>query len=237
MSQYKLQTTTIWRFPNRGDWATHNPSYRGNWSPHVPRNIILKYSSQKDVVLDLFVGSGTTLIETKLLGRVGIGIDINPNAIETAKKNLKFNCDFISQKQSLILGNSTNIPFVDPCTIDLICTHPPYANIIKYSEGIIGDLSLLSVDAFLGEMRSIAHECHRILKPKKHCCILIGDIRRKGNIIPLGFEVMNIFIQHGFQLNDIIIKEQFNCKRTRYWENITTPFHLITHEYVLIFKK
>ncbi|MDI3480368.1 MAG: hypothetical protein PWQ97_23 [Tepidanaerobacteraceae bacterium] len=41
---FKLETTTVWSFPDRGEWATHNGKYRGNWSPYIPRNIIMRYS-------------------------------------------------------------------------------------------------------------------------------------------------------------------------------------------------
>ncbi|MDU1854385.1 MAG: site-specific DNA-methyltransferase, partial [Clostridium baratii] len=37
-----LETSTIWRFKERGSWSTHKGDYRGNWSPFVPRNIILR---------------------------------------------------------------------------------------------------------------------------------------------------------------------------------------------------
>ncbi|HBY19999.1 MAG TPA: site-specific DNA-methyltransferase, partial [Clostridiales bacterium] len=77
---FKLEETTIWSFKNRGEWATHNNKYRGNWTPYVPRNLILRYSKEGDIVLDQFLGSGTTLVETKLLKRKGIGVDINPSA-------------------------------------------------------------------------------------------------------------------------------------------------------------
>ncbi len=75
---FKLEATTVWSFKQRGNWATHNGKYRGNWSPYIPRNLILRYSKENDVVLDPFIGSGTTLVETKLLKRKGIGVDINP---------------------------------------------------------------------------------------------------------------------------------------------------------------
>ena len=118
-----LESTTIWSFPDRGCWATHNSKYRGNWSPYIPRNIILRYSKAGDHVLDQFVGSGTTLIEAKLLNRRGIGIDINPGALEIARNNLNFkknNC----YEPCIILGDARNLHFIGDKSIDLICTHP-----------------------------------------------------------------------------------------------------------------
>ena len=41
---FELEMTTHWSFPVRGKWATHDSKYRGNWSPYIPRNIILRYS-------------------------------------------------------------------------------------------------------------------------------------------------------------------------------------------------
>jgi hypothetical protein len=66
---------------------------------------------------------------------------------------------------------------------------------------------------------------------------LIGDIRKNKNIIPLGFYIMNIFIQTGFKLKEIIIKEQHNCKGTKKWENRNNDFYLLMHEYIFVFKK
>ena len=87
---FELETNTVWSFPDRGKWATHDAKYRGNWSPYIPRNIILRYSNEGDTVLDQFVGGGTTAVEAKLTKRNFIGIDINPNAVELSRKK----CDF-----------------------------------------------------------------------------------------------------------------------------------------------
>ncbi len=70
--QFKLEETTIWSFKERGNWATHRGDYRGNCPPQVPRNLILKYTNEGDIVLDTFCGSGTAMIETKLLNRKGV---------------------------------------------------------------------------------------------------------------------------------------------------------------------
>jgi len=73
--------TTAWSFPRRGSWATHRGDYRGNWPPQIPRALMLMYTRPGDLVLDQMIGSGTTCIEARLLGRNCIGVDINYNAM------------------------------------------------------------------------------------------------------------------------------------------------------------
>ena len=90
---FKEEQTTVWSFKQRGSWATHSGEYRGNWSPYIPRNVILKYSKPGELVLDYFCGAGTTVVECKLLGRKCIALDINDKAIELAKKNVDFKID------------------------------------------------------------------------------------------------------------------------------------------------
>lgn len=235
---FELQTNTVWSFPERGDWATHNPKYRGNWSPYIPRNLLLRYSKEGDLVLDQFAGGGTTLIEAKLLNRNVIGVDINPDAIEICYKSTNFQRENTG-KVDILKGDARNLEFIANNTVDFICTHPPYANIIMYSNDIEGDLSHYDVKEFLQEMKKVAAESHRVLKKDKFCAILMGDTRRKGYVIPISFETMRIFESVGFKTKEIIIKEQHNCASTGYWKNqsIKYNFLLLAHEYLFVFKK
>lgn len=235
---FTLEMNTVWSFPERGNWATHDAKYRGNWSPYIPRNLLLRYSKAGDLVLDQFAGGGTTLIEAKLLGRNIIGVDINPVAIEICRQKINFDYPNTGNVD-LKMGDARDLYFIDNESIDFICTHPPYADIINYSENIDGDLSLLKLKDFLFEMNKVATESYRVLKKGKFCAILIGDTRKKGCVIPLGFEVMNIFNNSGFTLKEIIIKEQHNCKATGYWKtnSVKYNFLLLAHEYLFIFVK
>lgn len=235
--EFELEKTTVWSFRKRGKWATHKGDYRGNCSPQVPRNLILKYTKENDIVLDPFCGSGTTMIECKLLNRKGIGIDVNIEALKLAKRRLDFNYKTVYEPK-LIKASSTNLQKIIPDDkIDFIFAHPPYADIIKYSKDIVEDISRLNLREFLNQMNLFSKECFRVLKKGKFCSILIGDIRKNKNVIPLGFYIMNIFIQTGFTLKEIIIKEQHNCTMTDYWKNNNIDFYLLAHEYVFVLKK
>jgi len=152
-NNFELETTTVWSFPKRGAWATHQSSFRGNWAPQIPRNLILRYSKPGDLVLDQMCGYGTTLIECKLTGRNAKGFDINPKMVEMSRKNLEFNMEsaipeFNIEVEAEDARNLKNK--VQDNSIDLIATHPPYADIIKYSnEEIEGDLSNIhDIDKF-----------------------------------------------------------------------------------------
>lgn len=226
---FKEERTAVWSFKNRGNWATHSGEYRGNWSPYIPRNVILRYSNPADTVLDYFCGAGTTAVECKLLGRRCIAFDINDKAIELAAKNVDFNAEsqqlaFTDDESHLRVyepelstGDARDLSFLHNNSIDLICAHPPYANIIHYTDCKEGDLSFLDIDEFLGEMSKVASESFRVLKPGRQCAILIGDTRRKKHVIPLGFKLINAYLDAGFKLRELVIKRQHNCKTTGFW--------------------
>lgn len=239
---FKEETTTVWSFKQRGDWATHSGEYRGNWSPFIPRNVILRYSKSGEIVLDYFCGAGTTAVEAKLLGRKCIALDINDEAIKLAKKNVDFNLNGLFDQiyePDLFVGDARNLSFLKDNSIDLICAHPPYANIIHYTDHKEGDLSFYDIDSFLHEMIKVAKESYRVLKPGKKCAILIGDLRRHKHIVPLGFKLMNIYLNAGFRLKELVIKRQHNCKTTGFWysNSIKYNFLLLAHEYLPIFEK
>jgi adenine specific DNA methylase Mod len=144
---FKEEQPTVWSFKQRGNWATHDGRYRGNWSPYIPRNVILKYSNPGDVVLDYFIGGGTTAVETKLLGRRCIARDINPACVGLTLENLDFILpetflrELSSWEPEVSVGDARDLSDLPNNSIDLICAHPPYASIINYSSNVEGDLS------------------------------------------------------------------------------------------------
>ena len=161
-TSYSPEEWTVWSFPNRGNWATHVGNYRGNWSPFIPRNLIDRYTKRGEVVCDPMMGSGTTLVECKLLAREGIGVDVNPNAIMVAMNRLDFpyqplDQDYHQPAIRVYQGDARNLNDIRDEEVDLVATHPPYCGIVQYTKSqVVGDLSALKLPDFMTEMGKVA---------------------------------------------------------------------------------
>lgn len=237
--EFESEKNTVWNFPVRGDWATHKPDYRGNFAPQVPRNVILNYSKEGDMVLDPMVGGGTTLIEARLLNRNAIGYDVNQNAVNITSERIRFEAKG-NTKQVVKLGNAQKLPEKND-SVDLIIAHPPYANIVKYSDGKNPDdlSSIPSLPKFLDAFDVAVQEMYRVLKPGNYCAILIGDTRKGQHFVPLSHFVLERCLRSGFVLKEEVIKTQHNTTHAPRWSASAKhyKFYLIMHEHLFIFRK
>jgi len=254
-SSFSLQRTTIWNFQKRGTWAVHRNDYRGNWPPMVPRNLILRYSNEGEIILDPFAGGGTTLIEAWLNNRRSFGLDVSPIAIKIAQERItemedkarkderkQLNQEF---KPLLIKGDARNARealsryYVKDGTMKLVCVHPPYLDSLRYTETIEEDLSRISdKDVFCDQIQRVASQIYDLMVDEGICAVLIGDIKRNKRVVPLGFLVRERFEQEDFQLKDIIIKIQHRDSSTRFWYTKRKKIdYLMAHEYLFIFSK
>lgn len=251
---FEQECSTVWSFPRRGNWITHNSKYRWNWSPEVVRNLILRYSKEWDLLLDPMIWWWTTAIEAKILKRDLVCYDINPEAIKLTESFLDFDAPVLSDipfikgelkgntKIKVLLHDATvkNDDLKDE-SVDFVLMHPPYLDIIKYSDWKIKeDLSNIhNLDKFCDEIEKVAKESFRVLKPWSYCAVLMWDTRRSKMYIPLAFNVMQRFLNVWFALKEDIIKVQHNCKATWFWVKKSKDFNflLIMHEHLFIFKK
>lgn len=238
---FDQECTSVWSFPRRWNWATHNSKYRWNWSPEVVRNLMLRYSHEGDFLLDPMIGGWTTAIEAKLLNRNLLCYDINPKAIDLTKSLLDFESETNPKIQILHHDATQKNTKLKDESIDFVLMHPPYVDIIQYSEWQIEeDISNIhDIDAFCDKIEKIAKESFRVLKPWKFCAVLMWDTRRKKMYQPLAFKVMERFLKAGFTLKEDIIKVQHNCKATGFWvkKSKEANFLLIMHEHLFIFQK
>lgn len=234
------QRTTVWSFRQRGNWSAHDGRYPGNWSPQLVRNLLLEYTRKNELVLDMFLGGATTAIECVLLGRRFIGIDVSPYAISIARSKLaELQSKVRRPIPRIFLDDARLLTHVSNSSVDFACGQPPYLNTIRYTITKSDDLSHISdPDRFCCEMGKVARAIHRVLKPHRRCAILVGDVRRRGRLIPLGFGVMKTFSDSGFDLEQIIIKVQHNDSSTRFYATKKSKLRFrLAHEYLFVFKK
>jgi len=242
--QFRPETTTVWSFPERGRWATHRGRYPGNWAPEVPRNLILRFTSPGETVLDPMMGSGTALLECLLTNRRGFGIDIEPEVVELAASNLNLGhepIDWAGDRAPvrLFVGDARSVDAIPTESVHLAALHPPYAGIVPYGTATNpNNLSRLSIPRYIAAMRDVAAESYRVLAPNHHCAVLIGDTRRHKHYVPLSVRVLEQFLDAGFVLREDIIKLQHRMKGTREkWRGSTYDFYLIAHEHLYVFRK
>ena len=96
------------------------------------------FTKKKQIVLDPFNGTGTTLLACCRTERKGIGIDLNKTYNDLAKKRLKDQPN--NKDQKIIFGNSLNKIKNIEGEINYCVTSPPYHNILRNKGNGIRDV-------------------------------------------------------------------------------------------------
>ena len=244
-----ILSDSLWLFDRRDTSGEHVGWYWGNFIPQIPNQLLLRYSKRGDWIFDPFVGSGTTLIECKRLGRNGIGIELNDEVAQKAKERVEKERNEENVVTNIVLGDSAEVDYnslllqTGVKSVQLVVMHPPYFDIIKFSDNG-GDLSnATSVDDFLHKLEVIVKKCRDILDKGRYLAIVIGDKYEAGHWIPLGFYSMQVILKSGFSLKSIVVKNfdetkgKRNQKELWRYRALLGEYYVFKHEYIFIFIK
>ena len=242
-------TDSLWVLDKRDTSGAHLGWYWGNFIPQIPRQMMLRYTKKGDWVLDTFVGSGTTLIECRRLGRNGIGIELNPEVAQKAKELIQKEQNKDNVISEVIIGDSRAVNIKEILAkyginrVQLLIIHPPYHDIIKFSKDEKDLSNARSIEEFLKMFGEVVDNATPYLEKGRYFALVIGDKYSKGEWIPLGFYCMNEVLKKGYLLKSIIVKnfEETRGKRNQQelwrYRALVGGFYIFKHEYILLFKK
>ncbi len=195
------------------------------------------FTHRGELVLDPFVGSGTTLVAARDTGRNAAGFDLHPRYVELARARLGQlgpGPETPSMPQQLaICDDARHIPaYLDEGTVALIVTSPPYANLLnrrrqnksrrgqerrnkqyqrieQYSQDP-RDLGTLPLEAYAREMAAIFACLLPLLRPKGHCVINVPDMWWEDERVTLHIALVEALRSVGYVLRNIIIWDRTN---------------------------
>jgi len=199
----------------------------------LPAKCVRLFTHEGELVLDPFVGSGTTLVAAQDLNRNAVGFDLKREYIDIAKSRLAQSRLFGDSQQIVVCDDAHNIPkYFKEETVSLSITSPPYANMLnrqRLNKSIRGDLRqnqhYLKVQQYsddpkdLGTMepRAYANTLEEIykgilplMKPKAHCVINVTDLWWENKRIPVHLYVIEALERAGYELRNTIIWDRRN---------------------------
>lgn len=166
--------------------------FHGLWIPEIPYQMIKRFTNEGDLVWSQFGGRGIDYKIAKHLNRDCIINDINPTE------------DFI------LKADSRELTLENKC--DIILSHPPYWDIVKYSEDAADGSNKDSLEDFIDWWKEIVINSTKNLKPDGYFVLCCGNVYKNSEEINLGQLMVYVLIANGFKLKQHIIKDYGETK-------------------------
>jgi len=218
----------------------------------VERLIESLTTGRQKVVLDPFLGSGSTLLAARHVGKVGIGIELNPKYATLAESRLAnlYAKSADEPKYSIHVGDARSLlDFVTQNSVDMVITSPPYWDIlnqrrtadskeIRHYGNLDADLGIIAdYRNFLDSLQDVFESVHVSMKPERYCVVVVMDLRKKNRFFPFHSDVAEMMQRAGFIYDDLIIwnrQSEYNNLRPLGYPSVFRVNKV--HEFCLIFK-
>ncbi|OGW38300.1 MAG: DNA methyltransferase [Nitrospirae bacterium RBG_13_39_12] len=223
----------VWQFNYEKKDIRDKTLHPATFPLSLAKKVIELFTHKGEIVLDPFVGSGTTLVAAKDCGRNAVGFDLKREYINLCGQRLSQDTLFGATRQIAIADNAHNIPaYLEEETVKLIFTSPPYANLLnrarknksrrgderrneqflkveQYSQDP-KDLGTMSLAEYTKAMGDIYEGLLPLLKPKGHCVINVPDMWWENERITIHIALVEELRTRGYELRNIIIWDRTN---------------------------
>ncbi len=202
----------------------------------LPRKCIELFTHKGELVLDPFVGVGTTLVAARDLGRNAVGFDLNSDYVKLSNERiaqLQLALPGEDTKQVAICDDAINIPqYLNEETVSLCVTSPPYANMLNHerlNKSFRGDLRInkhyrkiqqysdnprdlgtMKIEEYIKALAEIYKGIFPLLKRRAHCVININDLWENNHRYPTHCYIIEAMEKIGYELRNIIIWDRRN---------------------------
>lgn len=247
-----INVDSLWIMGPRAKGGKHTNMYHGNFAPQIPNQMIQRYTDEGDVVLDMFLGSGTSLYESEVLKRNFIGFDLNPEMVDfvngkmqdtTDIKFFNHSCDILDT-ENVTRNIQDDLSSLGKKKVDLILSHPPYWDIIKFSTDPADLSNCSTLDSFLDAYELAVSNVWPLLKKNGYFVLVLADIYRDSAVVPLAFLTMErIRTKFKCWLKGIVIKDmvgnraKLGSQALWKYRALKNGNFLFKHEYVFVFRK
>lgn len=221
----------VWQFFYEGRDIRDKKIHPATFPIALAKKIVELFTHEGELVVDPFVGSGTTLVAAQDLNRNSVGFDLQENYIELCKKRLSSENLFNKSQQMAIQDDARNIhKYFDSESISLLWTSPPYANLLnrarknksrrdrkteqlgkveQYSQDE-RDLGTMALEEYTKSMGDIYESLLPLLRPKAHCVINVPDMWWENQRITIHVSLIEELRRRGYELRNIIIWDRTN---------------------------
>ncbi len=199
----------------------------------MAKKVIEQFTHKGELVLDPFVGSGTTLVAAMDLNRNAIGFDLKQEYVDLANYRVSAPPESACCQQFAFCDDARNIVNrIAPNTVKLAFTSPPYANLLnrerknksrrgdlrmneqfgkieQYSQDP-RDLGILEANDFEKEIYNIFRQMKPVFMDKAHILINITDAWIDGKRVPLHINIINAMCKAGYEFRNTIIWDRRN---------------------------
>lgn len=247
-----IKTDTWWEFASRDNSHGHSNEYHGNYIPQIAQQLYERFTQKGDIVLDLFLGSGTSAIEALNMDRRCIGVELKPEQVEIVKN--KFSSKELVTEVNLICADSASIEVKEKIQTRLdvmreekaqfLMLHPPYDDIIKFSDRKEDLSNCSSTQEFYELFKQVAQNGYDMLEKGRFAALIIGDKYANGEIVPLAADCAAKMREIGFKMKAVIVKnmegnERAKGKTANLWRYraLNGGFYIFKHEYIYVFQK